>query len=91
MLPVTDEHAFWNLTDAAAEIFGYVDRLRDEIGHAFGFDKGSTTDDGDSAYAVFSCLSSAGIGRDVLTVSARRDSLSGWTVTHELQKSGEGK
>lgn len=87
MIPVTDEHKFWQLTpDAAAELFKYRDENSEVKDGPWGFDRGNASDDKTSAYAIFSHVAISGWGKDVLILSARKQADGSWRVTHEIER-----
>jgi len=86
MIPVTDEHNFWQLTDAAAAIFDYKQEHPDVKDGPWGFDKGNISDDRKSAWADFSHVAISGWGKDELTLSARKQPDGSWAVTHEITR-----
>jgi hypothetical protein len=53
MLPITDEHKFWDLTSAAEQMFAYLhEKIPKLTGTAArGFDRGNVSRDGSAAYA----------------------------------------
>jgi len=53
---------------------------------AWGFDRGSISEDGSEATAVFSCAAPSGSGKDELRVSAKKTVAGEWEVTHEIQR-----
>jgi hypothetical protein len=78
---VTDEHAFWNLTDAAEAIFKY----HRETPALFGeFDRGGVSTDGGAAYAQFSSVALSGWGNDELVISATKTTGGDWKVKHTI-------
>ena len=86
MTPVTDEHAFWQLTSAAADIFRYRREHSDVKDGPWGFDRGNGSDDGSSAYAEFSHVAVSGWGKDVLVISARKQLDGSWKVSHKITR-----
>lgn len=88
MLPVTDEHKFWDLTSASEHIFAY---LREEIPEVTGtnawvFDRGNVSYSGDVAYAKFSCAGAAAALPDTLTISATKKPDGGWGIAHTVER-----
>ena len=78
---VTDEHAFWDLTDAAEAIFKYHRETPDLFG---GFDRGGVSTDGGAAYAQFSSVRPLGWGDDELVISATKTPGGDWEVKHTI-------
>ncbi len=88
MIPVTDEHKFWQLTSAAESIFAFH---RYEIPSltgtsAWGFVRGNVSEDRADAYAAFSCRSASGWGDDELTISAKKQLDGSWNVSHTVRR-----
>jgi hypothetical protein len=82
---VNDESSFWS--DPIGElIFRYLRERRHILGAAWGFDRGSISEDGESASAVFSCVALSGSGKDELRVSAKKTVAGDWAVTHDIQR-----
>jgi hypothetical protein len=86
MIPATDEHKFWQLTSAAADIFAYRRENPAVKDGPWGFDRGNISDDKSSAYALFSCVNESGWGKDELTIFAKKQTDGQWTVTHEIRR-----
>lgn len=86
MLPTTDEHKFWQLTQAAAEIFKYRREHTETKDGPWGFDRGGVSDDKTSAYTLFSHVALTGWGKDELTISAKHQPDGSWKVSHVIKR-----
>jgi hypothetical protein len=86
MIPVTDEHKFWDLTSAAEQMFAYLHETIPGLTgtSAWRFDHGNVTRDGRSAYAQFSCTAVSGLRKDKLVISAKRRSDGTWAIAHTV-------
>jgi hypothetical protein len=88
MLPVTDEHKFWDLTSASEHIFAYLRKEIPELTrtNTWAFDRGNVSYSGDVAYAKFSCTGASPPLRDVLTISATKQPGGGWAISHTVER-----
>jgi hypothetical protein len=84
LLPTTDEHTFWQATSAASEIFRYKREHPEVKEMPWGFDRGNVSDDDESAYAIFSCTSITGWGKDELIIRAKKQPDGSWKLDHVI-------
>ena len=82
---VLDEDKFLQLSPAAAEVFAYLRENAEVSPMPWGFDRGGVSGDRRSTYALFSCVSMSGWGKDELTISAALASDGLWQLKHAIK------
>jgi hypothetical protein len=81
-----DYDKFWKESPAAADIFEYKRNNPNVNDMPYGFDHGGVSDDRNSTWAVFSCVSLSGMGKDVLTISVSMKNGEVDKISHNIKK-----
>lgn len=84
--PIKDKDKFWLIAPGANEIFSYVDETPEIAESPWGFDSGSMSDDLNSVWANFSCVSVSGWGNDKLLVAATMQTDGSWSLSHYVTR-----
>lgn len=81
---ITDKDKFWIQVPVADSIFSYVKETPEISSSPWGFDGGDFNKESQYAFAQFSCTSISGWGKDILTVTAKKQTDGSWLIKHHV-------
>ena len=89
-IPKEDIDEFAAASDGAQAIIDYREHKIPAVtgNKAWKFEQGNVSEDGDSAYAVFSCRSLSPWGDQILTITGRRRSSGTWKISYSIDEAG---
>lgn len=79
-----DESKFWDISPAAAEIFGYLETNKEISESPWGFDRGMINRYFSISSANFSCRSTSGWGKNELVITAKKTEDGVWEISHSI-------
>ena len=90
LFPTVDIDEFASASEGAEAILNFRNKKIPAVtgNKAWKFDQGNVSEDGESAYAVFSCRSLTPWGNETLTITARKESDGDWEISYRIDEAG---